>query len=354
MLALQGLSPDAHRPQTTHAMPLTGAAHQQQDFAGQDRDARWQSQLLDWTYTKPWEPAVTSQMGMGVTHTLTHPEHPLTQFPNHSTSPVEHHALQPCSAQVAALPDAGLAWHTLSHVRDDSLGNGSDSMQQAGADQHAPAADRASHAGRTFSRGSASARMQPSPQPSCASVSSPNAAQIAPVAVDPLQLPTSAASATHNTHADAQPSSSGPRQLTPLHNAPTAVVPNKRCQSTTHRAGISGPQVRPSSSTQQRGWVPDSAHSAGTGDSHRAGNAVLTSSHHSTEDDLDHDSMLRETQPELSRQSGTQGTVYVTPESVMMPVDLPSPLREETSSEGLFAPTCSAADAHHRTCMCDC
>ena len=335
LLALQGLSPDAHRPQTTHTVPPIGAAHQQQDFAGQGRETSWQSQLLDWTYTKPWEPTVVSHAGQhhaGEHHTGKH----------YAT---QHHALQPCNAQVAACPDDGLARHTLSRVRDDSLGNGCNSTQQAGADQHASAAGRASHAGRTFSRRSASARLQPSLQPSCASVSSPNAAQTAPAAVEPVQMPASAASATHNAPADAQPSSSGARQPPPYNDAHTAADSNMCCQSTNSGAGIRGLQGGASSSMQQRGWTPDSVHSAGTGHSRNADNAALHRSHISTEGDLDRDSMLRETQPELSRQSGTQGTVYATPESVMMPLDLPSPLQDETSSEGLFAPPSSGIDA---------
>ena len=340
--------PSQQPPHTQHM----SAAHQQrqpQQVAAWCEDRSWQRQLLDWTYTKPWEPSDTLRSS-------------------------RRHTAQPCTSQVAATysvcSDQQPAGLLQSPVTADIAAETPDSVKlqpsepaRAGrwhSHQDPDTADIATEALNVQRLPHETVRAQQplSESPSCGSASTPDAS-------DPTCIPCSASvlgradSAAQTRRAQPHSMSSESRVSTAASSAGSTVQLHP-CRpglpDTAHMGGDANSaghkshanaqmkdsqsaarelQSRAASTMQQHSPAPKSTASAEREwrcESSRAG--TCQSQAVGRADSWGESRTSWQDEPGLSRDTDARETVYATPDSVMKPLDLPSPSADESSSEG--------------------
>lgn len=337
-------------PHTQHM----SAAHQQgqpQQVAARCEDRSWQRQLLDWTYTKPWEPTDTLRSS-------------------------HRHTAQPCTSQVAATcsvcSDQQPAGLLQSSVTADVAAEAPNSVKlqpsetaRAGrwhSHQDPVTADIAAEALNVqwLPHETVRAQQPPSESPSCGSASPPDASDptCIPCPASVLGRADSAAQAPqtqpHSVGSESRVSrvASSAGSTVHLHpcrpGLPDTAHMGGDANSAGHKSHANAQikdsqsaarelQSRAASTMQQHSPAPkstDSAErewrcenscvSAGTCQSQAVGRA----------DSWGEPSTSWQDESGLSRDTDARETVYATPDSVMKPLDLPSPSADESSSEG--------------------
>lgn len=315
--------PAAQEPQHQHSFGQhEQPATQHQQATSQDQLGSWQSQLLDWTYTKPWEPT-----------------EPLHVKPKQSK--------QQCSALATAVPEP-----PDSRIQPDNFSRHAVAMY---ANCPCEAESNCSASGHTG---------QPSRhQPNCKSVSSPNTADVICREADCLRSgPKSAVSVVHHpqTHhqTDSAGSTSHGRQAVSAvqlnsdvlqsdngdHSVLAAALDSLAADSAAPpmqqqcSAGSTAQQQYPGFSSCLSAGTRRTCVTAGTCQSAADISMTRTTGRHSTArgitESSNHQSTARHGESQLSRDSGAERTLYATPESVIQPMELLTPLEAASSSDG--------------------